>query len=336
MRKRAIVFLLFASALALGALLPATAFAAGPDQASAPRQHGENRWVPSFAISGGAYFQKQKGWVDSVTFEDGSSDPIPLQGSFDGDDFVVAPFVSAELEIMTPAFDIPTRPRIFLGAEILPSFASQRSLALDGDPDCIRGPEPFVPCAKDEDGSRQRPFGEDSVNGEGSYTKAEIDTLAFGANLGVAFPVRVGKRQLRIKPSVAWINYKVDANGLVVDAACDPAGQCTDVTIFGFVTPGFLRETILEASDSKRFNGIGPRFDVEMDAARWGPIGAALYIGGGAYYVLGDREIKFSATKSYDDQLGMDVSTARFKVEVDEWLFRAHVGIRFQWLGSAL
>ena len=27
-------------------------------------------------------------------------------------------------------------------------------------------------------------------------------------------------------------------------------------------------------------------------------------------------------------------SAARFHVEVDPWLFRAHVGIRLQWLGS--
>ena len=35
----------------------------------------------------------------------------------------------------------------------------------------------------------------------------------------------------------------------------------------------FLRETILTASDSQRFNGIGPGLDVEMDTGRFGPLG---------------------------------------------------------------
>ena len=55
---------------------------------------------------------------------------------------------------MTPALPIPTRPRLFVSGEILPTFASDRDLALEGDPGCVRGPEPDAPCARDEDGSR--------------------------------------------------------------------------------------------------------------------------------------------------------------------------------------
>ena len=324
---------MFSAAVALRVLLPIAAFANGDAPPGQTRQAGEERWVPSLAITGGANFQDQKGWVDSDLFPNDGADSVPLQGPFKGDDLAVAPFASVTLEVMTPAFEIPTRPRLFLAAEILPSFASKRALALDGDPECVRGPEPNVPCAVDEDGSRQRPFGQESVNGEGSKTSARIDLLAFGANFGVAFPVRIGRRQVRIKPSVAWIHYKVDAKGLVVDSDCEPDNRCTDTTVFGFVIPGDPGETILKANDSKRFNGIGPRLDIEMDAARWGPIGAALFLGGGAYYVVGDREIAFGVTEPAGN--GVDVATARFKVEVDPWMFRAHVGIRFQWLGSA-
>jgi len=100
------------------------------------------------------------------------------------------------------------------------------------------------------------------------------------------------------------------------------------------VTPGFLRETILTASGSQRFNGIGPGLDVEMDAARFGPVGSSLFLGARAYYIPGDRTISFGTVESYDDQLGTDLAAAQFEVEVDPWLFRAHVGIRFLWLGS--
>jgi len=339
MNNGASVFLGIGAAVALLTpfLLPKPAIAEGP--AGDSHQAGENRWVPSFAITGGANFQDQRGWVDSVVFEDGSPTPVPLEGSFSDEDLQVAPFVAASLELMTPAFDIPTRPRLFVSGEILPTFATKRTLVIDGDPGCIRGPEPGAPC-DEEPGSRERPFGEDGTNGAGSKTTAKILDLAYGANLGVAFPFRIGKRQLRVKPSLGWINYGVEAKGLVVNAMCTPVvlvnqqirGGCVDV---GNGAPaGFLRETELKGDETRRFNGIGPGLDLEMDAARFGPIGAALFLGGRAYYILGNRSMEFGAEEAYDDQFGMDVAEARFKVKVDAWLFRAHVGIRFQWLGG--
>jgi len=278
----------------------------------------------------------------------GTTPPDPeLRGFFKGDDLTVAPFVGGSLELMSPALPIPTRPRIFLSGEILPTFASDRDFATQGDPGCVRGPDPGDPCAKDEDGSRDTPYGIDSANGTGSRTSAKIDTLVFGASLGVAFPLKVGKRQLRFKPSVGWINYKVEADGIVVDAACDPAapflGACTDYTPPGMPTrPGFLRETTLAASASQRFNGIGPGFDIEMDTGRYGPLGVSLFMGGRAYAILGDRTISFAAVDNFTDQLSdpgvdppvmTDRAAAQFEVEVDPWIYRVHVGIRFHWLG---
>ena len=192
------------------------------------------------------------------------------------------------------------------------------------------------------------------MNSKGSVTSAQVDTLVYGANLGVAFPLRVGKRQLRIKPSIGWINYKVEAEGLVVDAACDPTSQCTDIRVQNFLpppdfimVPGFLRETVLTASDSQRFNGIGPGLDVEMDVDRFGSIGVSLFMGGRAYAIVDDRTISFGAKKHFPQQLrdpgdplfpgivfGPETDVGEFEVEVDPWFFRAHVGIRFQWLGS--
>ncbi|MCH8891040.1 MAG: hypothetical protein IH827_08185 [Myxococcales bacterium] len=283
--------------------------------------------------------------------------PVVLRGFVDGNDLAVSPFVGGTLELMTPALPIPTRPRLFLSGEILPTFASDRDLALEGDPDCVRGPEPGAVCAKnepiDEDGNpvRLTPFGEDSTRGQGSRTSAQIDTLVFGASLGVAFPLKVGKRQLRIKPSVGWIHYKVETNGLVVDAACDtfdtpmgPENRCTDVTLVPGdpPEPGFLRETILADSASQRFNGIGPGLDIEMDTGQFGPLGVSLFMGGRAYAILGDRTISFGTTVTLPeirDEAGEIIyeeaaASGRFEAKVDPWIFRAHVGIRFRWLGS--
>jgi hypothetical protein len=340
MRKRAIVFLLCGAVLALRLPFPAVSLAVDADPPSPERQAGEDRWIPSLAITAGATFQDQDGSVDSVLFEGMSTTPVPLRGFEDGHDLVIAPFVGASLELMTPALAIPTRPRFFVSGEILPSFTADYNLAVEGDPGCLRGPLPNAPCTKDLTEFGASSFEEESLNGRGSKTSSTVDTLVYGANFGVAFPLRAGKRQLRIKPSFGWINYEVKAEGTVVDGACKPTKQCTDTVVEfppfpPFVSEGFLRETTLTASDSKTFNGIGPGLDIEMDTGKFGPLGVSLFMGGRAYYILGDREIAFGTSEAFDDPVGMDVAVAKFQVEVDPWLFRAHVGIRIHWLGSA-
>jgi hypothetical protein len=390
-RKGANLFGIVGAIVALGLPFPIDSLAkdASESEESAV-QAGEDRWVPSLAITSGITVQQQKGSADSCLYPggigpdscstikpklcfapsdragkscsknsdcdssdgagDGTCGDPPLRGFVNGDDLAVSPFVGGSLELMAPALPIPTRPRFFVSGEILPTFASDRDLALEGDPGCVRGPEPGAPCASkeptDEDDLplRLRGFTEDQANGVGSKTSAEIDTLAYGANLGAAFPLKAGKRQLRLKPSFGWINYKVEAEGLVVDAAC-PTNQCTDIVIssISLVIPGVMRETTLTASKSQRFNAIGPGFDVEMDTGRYGPLGVSLFMGGRAYAVLGDRKISFGASKTFTDQVSdpgvdppvkTDRATAQFEVEVDPWIYRAHVGIRFHWLGS--
>jgi hypothetical protein len=310
--------------------LPGASFAA--EGAAGVTQAGEGQWVPSFAIVSGVTIQKQTGSADSLLFEDGNPVAVPLRGFVDGSDVPVSPFVGGSIEVMTPAFAIPTRPRLFLSGELLPTFANEHAVAVEGDPGCIRGPAPGAPCVSEITEIPLRSFEEDSVNGEGSRTSAQVDTLVFGANLGVAFPAQLGKRQLRIKPSVGWINYKVDGRGFISDAACDPLDRCIEAQ--APPGPGFLRETTLRGSGSQYFNGLGPGLDVEMDVGRYGPLGVSLFGGARAYRILGDRSFDFDASQAFDDQLGNDVATADFEVEVNPWIYRANVGIRFQWLGS--
>lgn len=312
------------------ALLTLLAGGALAGEGAAPAvQQGEDQWVPSFAIVSGLLIQQQSGTVDSLLFPGMGTTSEPLQGDFDGNDLVVAPFVGGNLELMSPALELPLRPRFFVGGELLPSFASERRVALDGNPGCLRDPEPNAPCLSE--GLPTQPFPEDALVGEGSKTTAQIDTLVFGAFMGVAFPVQFEERQLRIRPSIGWINYKVDGKGTVVDGACNPPDQCVD----GAFGPGFTREITLEGSGSQYFNGIGPGLDVEMDTGRYGPLGVSLLVGFRAYAILGNRSFSWDASEVVDDELGNDLATAEWSAEVDPWIFRANVGIRFQWLGSS-
>lgn len=345
MSKRLTVLFLLVAGAALPLALPSSVLAEDEAPQSRERQWGEDRWVPSISFSSGVLVQKMRGNVDSEQFRAGSADPLPLQGYHEGNDLVVVPFIGFSLEVMAPAFEIPTRPRIFLSGEILPTFSATRSLAVDGDPGCIRGPEPGAPCAYEEPPEeRRQAFGEEAANGEGSKTNAKISTMAYGASLGVAFPFRIRDRQVRLKPSLSWINYMVETDGIVSDATCDPVDRCTTIWIPDILNPGGLIEipgylrlpSSLRGSASKRFNGIGPGLDLEVDTVRSGPLGASLFVGARAYYVLGNREISYDASYIYTEPpFENQAATARWNVELNEWLFRAHVGLRIQWLGSA-
>jgi len=325
------------SVLALQATSPGVVF--GDESGgrwNPPRQEGEDRWVPSFGITMGVTIQTQSGFADSVVFVDDMPPAEPLAGTYYGDDLGVSPYVGFEFQITSPAIEVTTRPRIFMGAEILPTFAVDRDLAFQGSPSCVSGPEPNAPCASEEDGSRRYPFGESAANGEGTVTSASVGTLAYGLSMGAAFPFEMYDRPLRFKPLVAFLSYRVDAAGVIVKADCDPVTACTDYTPNPPAppTPGFLREYDLSDHRSRRYYSLGPGFDLEMDAGRFGPVGAVLLTGMRAYKVFGERTIGMSASDAYDDQIGVATADAAFSVTVDRWIYRAQVGIRFQWLGD--
>jgi hypothetical protein len=74
-----------------------------------------------------------------------------------------------------------------------------------------------------------------------------------------------------------------------------------------------------------------------MDAARYGPLGVSLFAGARAYRILGDRTLSIRTEKRFEDNTAVftpETDVAQFEVKVDPWMFRAHVGIRFYWLGN--
>jgi len=301
-----------------------------------PNQAGENRWVPSVAVALGVTIQKQSGYATSVLLEDDTPPPVDLGGTHQADDVAVTPFLGVDLQIMAPAIPIPTRPRFFLGAEILPTFAVSRDLAFAGNPDCLKGPEPNAVCARDEDGSRRRDFGIDAANGLGTRTTAKINPLSYGMSFGVAFPMEILERPVRFKAMAAFLSQRIDAQGLVVAGDCDPSSTCTDYTPILSLppVPGFFREVNLSASTSERFYSVGPGFDLEIGTGRFGQLGSVIYIGMRAYKVFGDRTIEMFDSETYDDQIGQDEAFAQWRVEYDSWVYRANVGVRFEWLGK--
>ena len=131
------------------------------------------------------------------------------------------------------------------------------------------------------------------------------------------------------------------------------------------------RQIVLGAQGSQSFNGIGGGLDIEMDVFRVGQLGVSLFLGGRFYRTLGDRtlDLSESATFAYEERLrpvsvdeypdaeyypppedypvppggyqyGTNVAlpeetfTANWSFEVDPWMYRVGLGLRFHWLGS--
>jgi hypothetical protein len=300
---------------------------------------GDHRWVPSLAIISGVTFQQQSATVVS---SDSFGNPIggrcpqdvrlmpgittAADCLVDGTQWAVSPYVGANLEILTPTLSLPGRPRIFLNGAVLPSFAPDREIALEGDPGEFEVPSTIR-------------YPDTAVLGQGSSTTATLDTWVFAAAIGVAFPFEFKGRRLWAKPSVGWIRYKMDVQGLVRDVQCAPfppppaqvTTQCEDLPNQNFT--GFRRDVSLSASDSQWYDGVGPGFELEMMVGRFGPIGSSLFIDAHAYRILGDRSVFLSDSASFDDVLGTDDYNAAWSFEVDPWMLRAGAGVRFQWLG---
>jgi hypothetical protein len=340
---------------ALAALASAASIARAAE--SAPGV-SPDRWMPSLAIMGGATMQDQKGSQDSFLTDGDSSPPgasSELRPHAEDNDRAVSPFVGGSLELMTPA--VFPRFRFFAAFDVLPTFATERSIASEKEPSRVRGPQlgsngaPSViaveedihhwntdPCATEFcPRTGIYAYGENEANGQGMRTKAQVENLVFGARVGAAYSFQWRGRQMWLKPWIGWLQYKVAVKGYLVDATCTT--NCTNIYDISTTPPtvqteGHLRESILSGHDSGVFDGIGPGVDLEMETGRLGPIGTALFVGLGAYYIPGDRDVTFTATHNYDDFFGHDSNFAVWDTRVSPWIYRGSVGIRFQWLGG--
>jgi hypothetical protein len=329
------------------AALPA--FAAAEDSQQARSEKAlERRWIPAFGIKSGVFFQTQESSSEADCLLGGVGDDLDvsncsgttlverasLREPQDDDMWAVSPYVGANVQLMSPGFSRHYPVRFFVSGEIVANFATSRNIASEGDPSGVTFPE--LKTALDQ-------FPAKAFLGAGSRTTSQLQTLSWGADLGLVFPVRFQGRELRIKPSAGWVRFGMDIDGLVLAAVKDDLLPGTPVEIVpGFFIPCSLtlcygsnaREVTLAAEDSLMLNAIGPGLELELDAGRFGSIGASLYLGAHVYRVLGDRSVNLSADSvAVPDGMSPDIYVADWKFKMDPWLYRASVGIRFHWLG---
>jgi hypothetical protein len=158
-----------------------------------------------------------------------------------------------------------------------------------------------------------------------------VDTFVFSGGLGVAFTADIGERRVRIKPSVEALRETIVAEGIVNQVVLDPRDFPLpfidpDQPQLGRKSPCLqsgqgCRAISLKGSANDDYWGVGPGLEIEMDAARTGPMVFSLYTSGAAYRMLGDLDLEFTGTNEFGE-------TGFFTYEMDEWAFRAGVGVR--------
>ncbi len=261
-----------------------------------PRVVDESRkWVPSLALTTGILISSARGEVSST-----------VRPSAIGTDNLTSPWLGGSLEIMTPSWEpLGERTRFFVHGGVAGNFGFERDLAKEGSPG------PFI--------TPTDPFFNDEmlVRGQGSVTR--VEPTGFQASAGVGFSITIDTewRPIRIKPSLEYLVEEVQVSGLVHRAVSD------DPTI-----PSFYLLAI-SGAEEKFFHSIGPGLEIEADITRKGPLLLALTASGGAYHLLGDRDVEFSSTIVGADATGTESATWSYRK--DPWTYRFDVGVRFRW-----
>lgn len=283
-----------------------------------PNPFGDaDRWVPSLSLTLGISFHAMEGEVSSVDLTDGSE----VRPTVDNDKVSRSPIAGGRLGILSPTLPVPLRPRLFLEGEIAAVSNQKRRVAREGTPIGIDQPDP-----NPVDG-RFRIF-EETITGVGSVTNADMKNRQYGAAVGLFFPFQVGDWSFALKPGARYLRRTMEFDGRVLAARRGnlPATAPDTAT----------QQIVLLGDDELDLDAIGPSLELEIDVARWWDnVGASLFVGGGAYRVLGDRDVSFSGTTTAPDpDTGvLDTFRADFSSEVDPWIFHGSVGLRVRWQG---
>jgi hypothetical protein len=294
---------------------------AGPTRAA--QEEYQEGWVPSFALFFDMLGQRADGAIATsnvmqppvATFCGPSNQdlwgcpesPVQLTPPSEGHDTDVVPMVGASLEIMSPrVYDEFLSPRVFAHGDFMGTFGFERTVAGE------RSPGPFFvdPLPSETD------IFERSVGGQGSRAKIQVGRFAFGAGLGVAFTASVFERTIRIKPSFEYFTHELDMISSVRRAVkqVDPT-----LSLSGF------RLIALSASDTETLHALGIGLEVETDTGRLGPVLTSLFIMGRGLKYTGNLHHTFTDS----NELG---ESAIWFYDIDPWLWRAGLGIRFRWV----
>ena len=238
----------------------------------------------------------------------------------EGNDTSVATLVGASLELMTPS---PlagwSRPRLFVHGDLAAAFSFERNVAGVESPDEFALP-PGIIVVPGTDSEAQN-VEERSIVGQGTRSRIQVRRLVWSAGGGIAFRFDVLGRRIRIKPSIEYLRQELDLIGVAHRAV--KLQEPTSVTSLRH-----FRLISLTREEQESYDGLGPGLELEIDAARLGPLVSSVYVMGRGYHLFGDLETTFSQVNQYGE-------TATWTFEPESWVWRGGVGFRVRWQPEA-
>lgn len=279
----------------------------------------------AIGITSGVLIAQQNGSINKTaevfSFTPGTRIPAPFGPNVVGSVNSVSPHVGVNLEFFTPSLEfVPTKPRFFAAVEFLPTFAPDLTVALNDAATQFLVPD-----------QQTNTFSALAIGGQGSRLNALVMTSVVSADAGIAFEFEFKERLLRFKPFAGWVRWGVQSTGRVLAAyKNDPLVPPNFPPFFG---PD-IRFVTVEGQGSQFFNAVGPGFELELELDKYGPVRPILYLVGAGYKTVGNDTFSYSSSVDVNDALGSARYSATWSFSVDEWSYRAGIGVRLRWVGS--
>ena len=221
---------------------------------------------------------------------------------------------------LTPALDLPGKPRAFADINISSAQTIETSLARRGNPGVVAFPS---------EGRSFLPIGEGAMSGEGTQMSVQQQGPQIHASLGVSFEFPISETELiRIKPAIVYSRTIVDIEGTTVRPIRlnDDFGDAQQLDDFRIVNLG--------ASQRKVYHASGPSLEIEyFPNITLGPLAISVFGRANASYSYTSPK---SILKQCNTAGGQPDECVTWKYTQDRWAYRATLGVHLNWVPRAL
>ena len=251
------------------------------------------------------------------------SPPVPLFGDLGTEvsepersrELVASFLAGGTFGVLTPALDLPARPRAFLDLNISQPFTTETQLARRGNPTQLAFPRGEHPPS---------PVGEGAMVGVGTTLSAQQQGPQVHAGIGISFEFPIpGDQLIRIKPSVMYSRTVLDLKAQVVRAVRlnQDAGENQQLDDFRVIARQDQRTEVYHAA--------GPSLEIEyVPGLQWGPFSVSLFARGHGARTLGDSKTEMRQCNVAGGQPNECVNWTYVQ---DNWAYRATLGVHLNW-----
>lgn len=233
---------------------------------------------------------------------------------------VASALLGGTIGVLTPAIDVPSRPRLFIDFGVLDALTTEVQLARRGNPGIIEFPN---------DEPVNSPIGEGALKGVGTQIGVQHQGPQFYASLGPSFEFPLGDGQLiRIKPAVVYSRTRLDILAQTRRAVRlnSDSGVNQQLDDFRFL---LFREKRTEI-----YHAVGPSLEIEyMPGVRWGAFDLSMFIKGNASHIFTEPKTEMQQCNVAG---GQPNECARWEYTQDVWTYRVMTGVRLLWSPDTL